>query len=134
MTPFWPTKEFINKNHYKEVKGNLSEQTMDSSECKHKDRFPMYPGGLDGINAHIGKNTQYPEMAMNNHIVGIVIVSYVVGKDGYLNEIKINKSVHPLLDNEAIRVIKCMKRWIPGICEGEFVSVQYVQPFKFSIK
>jgi TonB family protein len=94
----------------------------------------MYPDGLDGIQTHISKNLEYPEEAMTNHISGIVIVSYVVGKEGYIDEIKIKQSVNPLLDSEAIRVIKCMKRWIPGVCEGEFARVQYNQPFKFSIK
>lgn len=134
MTPLWPTNEFIQKNNYQEVKETLSVQSVDTSVCKHKVRFPMYPGGLDGIQAHIRKNLEYPVEAMNYHISGKVIVSYVVGKKGYIDEIKIKQSVNPVLDREAERVIKCMKRWIPGICDGEFVRVQYNQPIKFSIK
>jgi TonB family protein len=133
-TANWPATDFIKKYHYQEVIGVLSENKEDSSGCKHKDRFPMYPYGLEGVNAHIRDNTTYPAKAKENHIAGTVLVSYIVGKEGYVEEVKVVHSIDPLLDEEAIRVIKCMKRWIPGLCDGEVARVEYKQPFKFSLK
>jgi periplasmic protein TonB len=132
--PEWPSLNYIKKFKYEEVKGNLIEIPDDSENCKIKDRFPMYPGGLNGINKMIRDNTVYPEEARKNHIKGTVMVSYIVETNGYIGEIEIKKGVNPLLDNEAIRIIKCMKRWIPGICNGELVKVRYLQPLKFSLK
>jgi len=133
-TPMWPTEKFIKKFNYQEVKGVGEQRAQLQQTCEHMTRYPMYPEGLMGVMKHVRNITVYPEKALNNNITGVVLLSYVVQTDGSVDDIRVLQSVDPLLDNEAIRVLKCMKRWIPGECEGETVRVEFRQPFRFSIK
>ena len=65
---------------------------------------------------------------------GIVVAGFVVEKNGEIKDIEIIQSVHPILDNEVIRVILKMDRWIPGYKNGEPVRVQYYIPYTFRLK
>jgi len=130
----WPSENFSKKYNYEEIKGDLSAPIKKLDSCKGIVNYPKYPNGINGIYDHIKKFTNYPNKAIHNNIEGTVILSYVVEKDGYLGDIQIIKSVHPLLDQEAIRIIKCMKRWIPGSCDGNVSRFQFIQPFKFRVK
>jgi TonB family protein len=130
----WPSKRFIKKHKYQEVQGEPTLAIQIQGDCSQIEKYPMYPSGLNGVYGHIRKNTIYPREAIDQSITGRVILSFVIGYDGYVQDINIIQSVHPLLDNEAIRVVKCMDRWISGVCNGQFVKVQYNLPFKFSIK
>ena len=65
---------------------------------------------------------------------GRVIIGIVVEKDGSLTDIKVVKSVDPSLDKEAIRVVKTMPNWIPGMQDGEPVRVKYIIPITFCLK
>jgi len=132
--PSWPTEKFIKKYHYEEIKGDQSSQLKISDSCRFTARYPMYPDGLKGIRDHMMEHTQYPNEALNKNIKGVVLLSYVIEIDGSVDEVQILESVNPLLDNEAITVIKSMKRWIPGICDGKISRFEYRQPFNFSIK
>jgi len=63
----------------------------------------------------------------------MVALSFVIEKDGTLSNIRIIKSVHPLLDDEALRVMRLMPAWIPGKQDGENVRMQFNMPIKFTI-
>jgi TonB family protein len=132
--PEWPSKKFIKKYKYEELKGDLPMDLQIEGICNGTFRFPMYPTGINGVYDHIRKNTTYPKEAINQELTGTVLLSFVIGRDGYIEDVKIITSVHPSLDNEAIRVINCMQRWILAMCDDDFVRVQFNIPFKFSFK
>ena len=98
------------------------------------DKYAMYPNGQRGIDDHNSKNTKYPMGARLQGIEGIVVAGFVVEKNGKIKDIEIIQSVHPLLDNEVIRVILKMDRWVPGYRNGEPVRVQYYTPYTFRLK
>ena len=91
----------------------------------------MYPGGEQGINDFIMETTRYPKQAREADLHGRVVIKYIVGKDGYVTDLEVLESAHPVLDAEALRVIGKMERWIPGEHEGETVRVMFRQPFRF---
>ncbi len=93
-----------------------------------------YPGGEQELMRFLQTNITYPKFARRKGIMGIVVVSFVVDQNGMIGNIKVLQSVHPLLDEEAVRVIKSMPRWIPGSLEGKAVCIQYNQPLQFSLK
>lgn len=95
------------------------------------DSWPMYPGGADGITRHIITNVKYPAAALEAKVKGVVIIAYLVQKDGTVGDVRVVKSVHPALDQEAIRVIQLMKPWKPAIQRGEPVKVRMQQQFDF---
>ena len=95
---------------------------------------PEYPGGDGLMWKYIYKNVKYPDEAADNRISGKVVVSFVVERDGRLPNLEVIESVHPLLDEEALRVIGRMTRWVPGRKNGEVCRSQYTIPFHFRLK
>ena len=65
--------------------------------------------------------------------MGKVVVSFIVAKDGAIIEPKIETSIHPLLDNEALRVIKMMPKWRPGKAKGKVCETKISIPIVFQI-
>jgi len=57
-----------------------------------------------------------------------------VNKKGEIENVQILRSVHPLLDKEALRVIKSMPKWKPGEQAGKPVSVWFTVPIVFVLQ
>ena len=72
-------------------------------------------------------------MARENRIEGRVIVSFVVEKDGFISDVEIAQSVNPILDKEALRVVKLMPKWKAGVQKGKPVRVKYSIPVNFKL-
>ena len=96
--------------------------------------MPSFPGGQKKLFEYLGKNVKYPPAAKANGISGRVFVNFTVGKDGKIRDVKILRGVSPLLDKEAIRVVKAMPAWTPGKQRGKAVSVSYNLPINFILK
>lgn len=92
---------------------------------------PRYPGGTNALMTYLRDNIKYPAEAAKAGIQGMVIVQFVVGKDGAVRDIKPVKSVSPELDAEAVRVVAAMPKWVPGYQRGEAVNVRYTLPVNF---
>jgi TonB family protein len=97
------------------------------------EQMPMYPGGESELLKFIMNNSQYPDSAKAKNIQGRVIVRFVVTTDGNVDEISVLKGVHPLLDAEAVRVIKLLTGFKPGMQGGRAVNVYYMVPVTFSL-
>lgn len=94
------------------------------------DKMPEFKGGTDMLMLYLQKNLKYPKK-LNNSITARVIVKFVINKDGSVDKAEIMKSAHPLLDKEALRVVRKMPRWEPGEIEGKPVSVYFTLPILF---
>ena len=94
---------------------------------------PSYPGGFQALLDFLRENTKYPEQAKKDSIEGRVVLSFVVETDGSITEPKVVRSVHPLLDEEALRVAKLMPKWEPGYQNGTPVRVKYNIPVTFKL-
>lgn len=90
-------------------------------------------GGLDKFREWITKRTNYPQAAIDAKIKGTVFITFVVEKDGSVSNVSIIKGVHPLLDNEAIKVISESPRWTPGMQRGQPVRIRYQIPVSFTL-
>ncbi|MFW5805573.1 MAG: energy transducer TonB, partial [Bacteroidales bacterium] len=77
------------------------------------------------------ENLEYPKAAKENELEGQVYVRFEVKKNGTIGEVIISKSVHPVLDAEAIRVVKEMPEWIPGRYDGKPVNSWFTLPILF---
>jgi len=95
------------------------------------DKFPEFPGGPDGVRRYIELTVVYPALAIKQKINGVVILSFDVNKLGEIDNIKVERSVNPMLDQEAIKAIKNMPRWKPGLRYGKPVIVKFVIPVRF---
>ena len=97
------------------------------------EKKPEYPGGLLALRRHIANNIIYPATARENDIHGTVHLRFVVLKTGLIGDIEVIRGEDPLLDNEAIRVIKTLKKFKPGQQGGKNVSVWYSLPIVFKL-
>jgi TonB family protein len=79
------------------------------------------------------ENIKYPEAAKKNGVQGKVFVTFVVKSDGTVSDVKVLRGVGAGCDEEAVRVVKLMPKWIPGEHRGTRVNVQYNLPIKFAL-
>lgn len=97
------------------------------------DQQPSFPGGTNALNTFIVSNLKYPVFAQEKGIQGRVVVKFIVEKDGSISNVEVDRSV-PGLDNEAMRVVKAMPKWIPGQINGKAVKVECSHPFVFRLQ
>ena len=95
--------------------------------------MPQFPGGQIAMLKYIMENIKYPEQAMKEGIQGRVAVRFIVEKDGSISDVKPVLSVHPLLNKEAVRVVKSMPKWSPGKHNGKPVRVRFNLPVMFKL-
>ena len=97
------------------------------------EKMPAFPGGDEARVKFMQENIKYPEEARKNGISGTVYVSFVVEKDGEITHVELLRGVNELLDDEALRVVKMMPAYEPGIQRGKPVRVQYNLPIQFNL-
>jgi TonB family protein len=100
---------------------------------KIRKALPQYNGGLKAFHHYLSKAMQYPASAIKNDKQGMVLLSFVVEKDGTLSSIKVVRSVSADLDKEAVRVCKSSPLWLPGSMYGRTVRVQFSVPVVFQL-
>ncbi|MBP3766845.1 MAG: energy transducer TonB [Prevotella sp.] len=86
------------------------------------------------VRAWLSKNMQYPAVAAENGISGRVVVGFVVERDGSISHVQVLRGVDPSLDKEAVRVVKSMPKWNPGMQNGSPVRVKYNVPVQFKLQ
>jgi len=125
------TKNKVNIPSNDSVRKNTSSNT-DRKEV-FIEQMPEYPGGDMELLRFISANLKYPLEAQKSRIEGTVIAKFVISKDGKVGTTKISKSLSPECDREALRVIKMMPRWKPGMQKGQAVAVWYTLPIRFKL-
>lgn len=95
--------------------------------------MPEFPGGIAALHAYLYENIEYPRMAREAGISGIVYLSFVVGTDGKLSDISVLRGVGGGCTEEAIRVVKAMPAWKPGIQRSKAVKVKMTLPISFKL-
>lgn len=117
-----------------EMPNTMAVDTKEDKVFDVVEHMPEYPGGMEALMKYISMNVRYPKEAEEKNIQGRVIATFVVEKNGSISRAKVVKSVDPLLDEEALRVIYAMPNWIPGRQNGEPVAVKYTVPLAFRLQ
>jgi protein TonB len=79
----------------------------------------------------IHESIKYPTAARDNGIAGMVVVQFVVEKDGSITNVKILRDIGGGCGDEAVRVVNSMPIWNPGKQRGRPVRVMFTLPVKF---
>ena len=95
--------------------------------------LPEFPGGMVELMKWLTKNLHYPPYAHQQRIEGKVVVSFIINTDGSIAEVKLARSVDPLLDREALRVIRMMPKWKPGIQNNKPCRTMFAVPVVFKL-
>ncbi|MFV0539302.1 MAG: TonB family protein [Dysgonomonas sp.] len=113
----------------------LELKVQGDEDISHKEQssLPSYPGGETAMQAFIRQNLEYPAEAQKKEIEGRVYLQFIVTEIGEISDIEVSRSVHPLLDNEAIRVVKMMPKWIPATENGEPIKAVFELPMQFRL-
>ena len=90
-----------------------------------------FPGGPDSLKAFIDENIQYPASVLNGSVKGVVLVEFVINKDGSVSDAKVKISLSPECDAEAVRVVSLLPKWKPEEIKGEPVRSFYQVPIPF---
>ena len=94
-----------------------------------------YPGGDKALMKWLAENMQYPEIAGEEVAQGRVIVRFVVEKDGSIGKVEVTQGCHPILNKEAIRVVKSLpEKFTPAKKDGIKVRYWYYVPIDFNRK
>ncbi len=96
--------------------------------------MPEFPGGIKGLQSYIAKNINYPQEAIDEDIQGKVFVRFIIDDNGMIENESVIRSIHPLLDKEALRVVRSFPKWQPGRQNGRAVKVWYTVPIVFKIR
>ncbi len=111
----------------------LRKPSITQQEYTIVDKQPSFPGGVNALQHYIGRNQIYPDAARKANISGRVYVSFSVNPNGGLQHVSLLKGIGMGCDEEAIRLVKRMPKWIPGRLDGKAVRVKYNLPIAFSL-
>jgi TonB family protein len=95
--------------------------------------LPQFPGGDEAFMKYIEENLVYPEKAKEDSITGKVLVGFVVEADGSITNVEVIRSANKILDEEAVRVVKSMPKWIPGMQFDKPARTSYNLPITFKL-
>lgn len=92
---------------------------------------PKYKGGVEEMNKFITENLKIPGDSKVSGLYGKVYVAFKVAEDGSLIDIEISQGISESMNEEAIRVVKAMPKWIPGTKGGKNTTMRYYIPIEF---
>lgn len=94
-----------------------------------------YARGLNGLQIFMAENLKYPQTAVESGIEGKCYLQFVVSAHGYISNVKVKKGVAdcPECDQEAVRMVKTMPKWVPGKINGKDVNSIFVLPVTFKL-
>lgn len=131
---------FKKDNAYEEVfkggefvsgKVKLADGTV--NEYSKDAELPDYRGGMTKFYEYFARNYKYPPMAREGGIGGRLLISFVVEKDGSLSGINLLKDLGYGTGEEALRVIRETRRWVPGRQHGVPVKVSFTLPIQLQM-
>ena len=103
----------------------------EDSVCRHVDKKAQFPGGPDSLKSFIKRNLILPPLL--ECYQGSVFVRFIVEKDGSISDVKVIRPIEPLVDDEAVRVVRSMPKWIPAEKDGKAVRSRFMMPVKFGL-
>jgi TonB family protein len=125
----YPMKDEISMIHYRTHKTPVFEKADIFGYVEEMPQFPH--GGEKGLYEFIKKNTRYPEEAKKAGKKGKVYLIATIDEEGFIGKVNIVLGLTPACDQEAVRVIKSMPKWIPGRQNGHNVVVEYLIKVEF---
>jgi periplasmic protein TonB len=118
------------KNAPIEVKENIEEPVFQVVEI-----IAEFPGGVKAWTKFLQNNLKADVAANNGAPVGkyFVLVSFIVNKDGTLNNFTIEKNAGFGTGEEVVRLMKTSPKWKPAVQNGRVVSAVFRQPVTFAV-
>lgn len=98
------------------------------------DEFPTIKGQpVNYFATWVAERLEYPKEAKEHCIQGTVKVRFTINRKGKVENVYVEQGVHPLLDAEAVRVVRKSPKWKPAVKDGHTVPVSYTLPVIFNL-
>lgn len=118
------------QNIFSQTKSTVNNISDDENQLYNTagiDIAPEFPGGINEFYKYIAKNYIIPkEKPVSTK--GKVYATFIIEKDGALNDVKILRDIGFGTGQETIRVLKLCPKWIPGKLKNKEVRVLYSLP------
>ena len=126
-------KKTKGKPHHQKIvmKLNSGKELHNDSIYFLADSMPVFPGGDAALIQFMKEHLRYPAAARAGRTTGNVVVSFIVDRNGTLTNLKIIRGIGNGCEEEALRMLGTMPKWIPGKVKGKEVRVQMNMPVKF---
>lgn len=95
--------------------------------------LPQFPGGAVELMKWLTKNLRYPASAQQMKVQGKVVVQFIINKDGMVSSPKIVTSLNTACDREALRVVRMMPKWKPGVQNNKPCRTMVCIPIIFKL-
>jgi len=123
------TKTVISKDSPQKTDDADYDKTFTKTEIE-----ASYPGGPMAWTRFLNKTLRYPDKAINNSIQGVVMVQFIVDKDGNTSDFRVVSGPEKGgLREEAIRVIKLSGKWVPAVQNGRQVKAYKIEAITFKL-
>ncbi|MDU1891635.1 MAG: energy transducer TonB [Dysgonomonas sp.] len=99
-----------------------------------EDGIPRFPGGDTYLYEYISKQMKYPYIARMLRVEGTVVLGFTVDRAGCISDVKVLKSLHPICDKEAMKVVKAMPKWVPYRAISRRRYTNFTIPITFKLK
>ena len=109
----------------------------DSEQEIFIDRYnvPEFPGGQKALFEYLASNVRYEDLVWDADITGRVVVQFLVQADGSITDIEVVRSLgYPEFDEEAVRVISEMPKWVWKCDPGKYAPMRYTVPVNFKLQ
>jgi len=97
------------------------------------DVVPEFVGGQKEFVKYVSSAIKYPPIARQNNIQGKVYLSFIVEKDGQINDVKVKQGIGGGCDEEALRILRNSPKWKPGLIKDVPVRTFYLLPITFQL-
>ena len=103
------------------------------SDVETKPMFLNSPDPRTFMERWVYQYLKYPKYAMDNGIQGRVLVDFIINEKGEVQDVKVSRGVHSVLDDEAVRVISASPKWKPGRHRGKKCKVALTVAVEFQL-
>lgn len=121
----------VAKSPVPDTSSTPAERIYETYEIK---KLPMFPGGEAALLKYLRDSLTFPSITRESNMPGTIAVSFVVGKDGTISDIKTVKDPGNGFGDEMARAIKNMPRWTPGEVDGKAVAVKFTLPVRIHLE
>ncbi|MBK7407276.1 MAG: energy transducer TonB [Saprospirales bacterium] len=128
--PLQPKEEVVAMEEVVVIESPRQEEEI----CDFPDQPAEYPGGESERLKFMVSQLNYPALAKENAIQGMVVVKFVVEKDGSITNIQIVRDIGGGCGKEVVRIIGLMPKWKPGMKNGFPVRSWQTFPFRFKLE
>ncbi len=115
-------------------KGPSYDDVVSYYDCDLRPTFLGSPDPNQFLQKWVYPYLHYPKEAVEQGIQGAVQVNFIIDKSGNVTDVTVVRSVDPLLDEEAVKVVSASPKWKPARLHGEKVRSSMTVAVEFRLQ